>query len=52
MNNIKKGFEYEKYISKHLSELSDAVWLWKDVPELHLISAGLIHDKNYFFIFF
>ena len=46
MNNKIKGDLYEKYIRKLLSPISKQVWLWKDIPEKHLLKAGLIHDLN------
>lgn len=51
MDNIIKGYAYEKFILDSLKPLPDDIWLWKDIPrrrELHLVSAGLIHDKNYY----
>jgi superfamily II DNA or RNA helicase len=44
MNKI-KGDEYELFVLNHIRKTNN-VWLWKDIPEEHLLKSGLIHSQN------
>ena len=45
MSNKELGDRYEIYIQQKLVKNSEA-YLWKDIPEKHLISAGLVSNFN------
>jgi hypothetical protein len=46
--NCIKGFQYEKYVVKKLSEFFDIseIYLWKDVPDYLLIESGIILSND------
>jgi len=47
MEAYKKGYEYEKYVAEYIRrELNKNAYLWKHIPEKHLISSGLVHTHN------
>ena len=48
INNKDRGDIYEKYISKYLSQENENSinWIWYNIPEEHLINAGIIGDWN------
>ena len=47
-NNKERGDIYEKYISNYLSQENENSinWIWHNIPEEHLINAGIIGDWN------
>jgi hypothetical protein len=46
MNNLLKGFIYEKIVLDHIlsNKLYDQAWLWKDTPESVLMNTS-IYEK-------
>lgn len=48
--NIKRGTEYEQYICKELNKTYEA-WMWRHIPEKHLIDSDIVTDLNKFRLF-